>query len=315
MSFTLGAALNALPGPIRALVVGGTAGIGLGVAQQLCTHKSARVIIAGRNAEAARNACEATANKNMSFRRLDASLMRQVTQFCANLATDFESQDNAKLTILVLCQGIISARPDPTIEGIDVALALNYYSRMLIIRDLIASDTLAPDAIIISVLNARVGDPSGNSILWDDMDISRGIYGVFSIGKILKHNISMQDIMLQQLSAGSSRTFVHNYPGFVKTDILENAHLPGFIKWVIRLRGQNSSKYVSPEHAGEKIIVGAVECWQKQKETGRAWWYTDEKASEIIKSESPADVRSRVAQHTWELIGLALDKQASGASS
>lgn len=60
--------------------------------------------------------------------------------------------------------------------------------------------------------------------------------------------------------------------------------------------------------------MGTVEFWKKTKGRereggkgeGRSWWYMDEVGGEIIKVESPEDVKRRVREHTLELVEGAL---------
>jgi len=308
MSLPVIEALGALPSPLRALIVGRTAGIGLGVARQLSSSlPTAHITISGRNTAVASQICSEATHRNLHFKRLDASLMSAVKVFCEELSRD-PSPKQHQLNLLVMSQGILSASYSPTVEGIDMTLALNYYSRMYLIRQLIATNTLAPNAIIISVHNGKVGDPSGSTILWDDMDLSRtssSMTAIFNIGKILKHNFSMNDIMLSDLATGSKRTIIHSYPGFVRTDIMQNSNFPGFIKWIVSARGENPNA-VSPEVEGERMLVGSVRCWDKTAETGQVMFYMDEMGEEIKKVESSEDVRRRVREHTWERVEKAV---------
>ena len=323
-------ALGPLPASLRALVVGGTAGIGLGIAQYIAKSlPSSHVTIAGRNATVANEICKDAENGNMSFKRIDASLMTNVKTFCK----EFSAESNgSKVDILVLSQGILGLGGNLTSEGIETVVALNYYSRMLFVRELLTSNTLSKKAIVISILNGKAGDSSGKSILWDNMDISRtpkGIRGFLNIRSVITHNMSMEDIMIQDLSlypppistsdpsiqSGVGLTFIHSYPGFVTTDLLKNSpDFPGWLKWIIGTLSTNAAKHVTPEQAAPMIMGGAVRVWQEQAEKAkngahpvRGWFCMSEKGEVYDKPEASEDVRRRVREHTWTLVDQAMD--------
>ena len=333
--------LSPLPTPLRALVVGGTAGIGLGIAQYIAKSlPSSSVTIAGRNATVASEICKNAANGNMSFKKIDASLMANVRTFCQEFAA--ESQGAKKLDMLVLSQGILGLGGNLTSEGIETVVALNYYSRMLFIRELLCLNALSDKSIIISILNGKAGDSSGKSILWDNMDITRtpkGIRGLMSIRSVIAHNMSMEDILMQDLSlypppattaatgaagasasplptpSGVGMTFIHSYPGFVTTDLLNKSpDFPGWLKWIISALSTNAAKHVTPEQAAPYIVGGAVRVWREQNEKDRngdqpvrGWFCTSEKGDVYDKPEASEDVRRRVREHTWALVDQAMD--------
>lgn len=321
MSNTLSASLDSFGTPLRALVVGGTAGIGtkaifklsnfimniirtgLGVARQVATKIDAHVTIAGRNASKGSEICSEAEHKNIYFKRIDASLMKDVKRFCKEFATE----STGPLNLLVLSQGQISARWKSTLEGIDENLALNYYSRMLIIRELRDSNTLAPDAIVISVLNSKMGDPTGRTVLWNDMDCYTTLHSslpALNIVKVLKHHCSIEDIMLRSLSVGSKRTIIHSFPGHVRTGLLQNSTFPGWLKWTMNLLA-STGRSVSPEFCGEKMLIGAIAAWKQTADDGQNFSFMDDLGIEIKKSDTPEDVMQRVAEHTWRWVDQA----------
>jgi len=108
----------------RALVIGGTSGIGHGVAVRLARAEF-DVTIAGRNAEAANSVLEemkAAGSGKHAFRKIDASLMSGVKSF----AEEFRKEQD-RLDVLVLTQGMFTLQGrTETKEGTDVKLALHY---------------------------------------------------------------------------------------------------------------------------------------------------------------------------------------------
>src|SRR3954451_20328262 len=114
---------------IRALVVGGTNGIGYAMACRVAAEaSSSAVIISGRTKP------RDIPHANMEFRPLDATSMRQIKQY-----TDtFKSIQGQKLDLLIMTQGIMTtAGRIETPESIDRKMALHYYGRQLLIRELI----------------------------------------------------------------------------------------------------------------------------------------------------------------------------------
>lgn len=119
-----------------AVVVGGTAGLGAGVALRLA-RSDASVVIVGRSKQrgdemvARMSALSKTAKH--SFFPCDATLLSNVSQFSSAF-----SKLHPRLDILVLTQGIatIQGRTE-TVEGLDVKLSLHYYSRMAFIAKLL----------------------------------------------------------------------------------------------------------------------------------------------------------------------------------
>ncbi len=139
---SLSAQLSVLPSPLHALIVAGTAGIGLGVAQQLSSAlPNAHINIAGRNVKVASQICSDAPNHNIHNKRLDASPMTDIRRFCSEfreeLSTTTSSEPNNHLDMLVMTQGLLAFKWTLTSEGIDPTTSLNYYGRMFLIRELI----------------------------------------------------------------------------------------------------------------------------------------------------------------------------------
>lgn len=78
---------------------------------------------------------------------------------------------------------------------------------------------------------------------------------------------------------------------------------------MMSLKGENPNT-VDAEVEGERILIGAVKFGKKTKEMGEGWFYMDEMGDEIVKTESPRDVRRRVRERTWEMVDKALGSGA-----
>lgn len=273
----------------RALVVGGTSGIGYAIACRVAAEaKSATVIISGRTKPE-------NAPANLEFRKIDASSMVAIKAY-----TDaYKAAQEPKLDLLVLTQGVLTmAGRTETPEGIDRKMALHYYGRQLLIRELLP--VLSDDAKVLIVLDSLYGSPS--KLNWDDLDLKT----TFNIGRAASHCTTMNDAMVQQYAAqqhGEKRHFVHAYPGFVKTNLEKN--LPVYMRapaWVAaRLLG------VSAETCGENLLKGTYECAALSEKEGRFWSNINQKG-QLVENKTvwTDEQRQKVADHTWKLIDDAI---------
>ena len=278
---------------ISALVVGGTNGIGYAMACRVAAEaSSSAVIISGRTKP--KNISYA----NMEFRPLDATSMCQIKQY-----TDtFKSVPGQKLDLLIMTQGIMTtAGRTETPEGIDRKMALHYYGRQLLIRELLP--TLKEDAKVIIVFDGLFGSPT--KLNWEDLDLKTH----FSLGKAANHCMAMNDAMVQfhaaqqQRQGSNRRHFVHAWPGAVNSNLFKE--LPWYLWPVLRLVG--SLIAVSPDTCAENLLNGASECAAAGKEEGRFWSNVDNKghliANKAIWSEGQMKT---VADHTWEVVDGAI---------
>jgi hypothetical protein len=317
MPLKLTEALERLPSPLTSLVVGGTSGIGAGVAIALAQHPNpkSQVIIAGRRQDAGKQVCDAArkaASKNAAnsaiirFMKVDATLMTNIRAFCDQLKKEL-GEEHRQLDVLVLSQGVLRLTRQDTSEGIETAFALNYYGRMCFIRELTARGLLSPQCLVINVLNGKAGDPSGETIDFTDLGMRRT--GILAIPSVIKQNFAMSDIMIQDMGVeqhqdGERRTYVHDYPGFVKTDLVKSP----LLKFVFGITSlfRNDDRYTSIETAGETIVAGGVALLLRTRAGEKAYWYMDDRGEEIAKCSTGSDVRTKVREHTWALIDQAL---------
>lgn len=275
----------------RTLVVGGTGGIGYAIASRLAAESSSStVIISGRNKP------QDIPHANMEFRPLDASSMRATKDY----TTAYKATKPPALDYLVLSQGIgTMAGRTETAEGIDNKMALHYYGKQLLIRELLP--VLKDDAKILIVLDGKRGNPS--SLIWDDLDLKSN----FSLANAAAHCISMTDAMVQAFAtqqAGSKRHFVHAYPGFVRTEISKN--LPWYLRTPAKAVGPLLG--VQPDTCAERLISGTRE---RAADGDKLWSFIDEKGHLISNKASWTEQQIKdVEDHTWKIIDDALNTKA-----
>ncbi|ETV70759.1 hypothetical protein H257_13846 [Aphanomyces astaci] len=192
-----------------ALVVGGTAGIGEGIALRLAQAK-ANVVIAGRNADRGKSIVRnmQTINPSGTYRFLpvDAQLIGNIRGLSAEVP---------HLDKLVLTQGIATIQGfTPTSEGIDQKLALHYYGRMAFIEEFLPTlrqSTHSPR--VLSVLSAGVHSPYANYTNDPSLESS------YSLKNAADAAGFYNDLMLDAYSAANDQiAFGHAAPGFVATN-------------------------------------------------------------------------------------------------
>jgi len=280
---------------MRAVVIGGTNGIGYAMACRIAASSPApsSVIISGRTTPAS------LPHANMEFRRLDASSMRDIKKY-----TDDLKSSGSKLDLLVMSQGILTMQGrTETPEGIDQKMSLHYYGRQLLIRELLP--ILSDAARVIIVLDGWLGDPS--KLIWDDLDLKTN----YSLKKVADHCISMNDGMIQHwakaqpnVPASAKRHFIHAYPGAVDTNIFKGV-VPSFLQGPVGVLAKVT--LTSPETCAERLLVGAEERVKEGTEAGRFWSNIDAKGKSVKnKAIWTEEQIAKVSEHTWKVLDSAL---------
>lgn len=280
---------------VRALFVGGTNGIGYAMACRVAAELApSTVVISGRTKPAE------LPHANMDFRRVDASSMREIKKFTDNFKS---TQKQDKLDLLVMSQGIMtmSGRTE-TSEGIDQKMAIHYYGKQLLVKELLP--VLKDDARVIIVYDSLYGGPS--KLDWDDLDLKKN----FGLKKSADHCTSMTDAMIQtyalqqkQNGGSSKRQFVHAWPGGVATNLLRD------LPWYVRLPGKvvGSLIAVSPDTCAQNLLRGIPETVKVDEADGRFYSYCNNKGKPISKKEPWTEEQlKKVEDHTWTLIDQAL---------
>jgi NAD(P)-dependent dehydrogenase (short-subunit alcohol dehydrogenase family) len=132
------------------VVTGGTDGIGRATALHLA-RAGGRVLFTGRSkARAAEALAELKAASPLDHRFVEADFARMAD--VARAAEKISAED--ALRAIVHCAGIISDRPEPTADGLEANFAVNYLSRYLLTRKLLASLERHPDPRVVIVAAA-----------------------------------------------------------------------------------------------------------------------------------------------------------------
>ncbi len=192
----------------RAVVVGGTSGIGQGIAIRLA-KANMKVTIVGR--DAARGAqilqqMKDAGGSEHEFISCDCFSLVNVRKCSREILSKSDS-----LHMLVLTQGMATIQGyTATPEGLDQKLTLHYFSRMAFIDSLLPALRKSDDARVLSVLSAGVhGAYEGYE---SDFTLERS----YSIKNAADSAGFYNDLALDSLSRENpSVSFQHAAPGFV----------------------------------------------------------------------------------------------------
>jgi NAD(P)-dependent dehydrogenase (short-subunit alcohol dehydrogenase family) len=202
--------------PRRALVVGGTSGIGQGIALALAKQGNVEVTIAGRSAERGGAIVEhlsqispAHRHKFMAVDAMDLSSVKELAE-----------KSTGDCDLLVMTQGMATIQGyTPTDNGIDQKLQLHYFSRIYFAK--LMAPRMKEGSRILTVLSA-------------------GVHGKYKNYETDFERFSVENPQL---------VVAHAAPGFVNTNW--GAEMP----WIIRtaLRPMQSMFATSLEDCGETL--------------------------------------------------------------
>ncbi|KAF9061636.1 hypothetical protein BDP27DRAFT_1142382, partial [Rhodocollybia butyracea] len=246
-----------------AVFVGGTSGIGRGIAEAFARHTkgNAHIILVGRNRAAAESIISGFPRPSISngavapkheFLSCDATLMRNVDQASKQLLA---LTPGGKINFLVMCPGFSSLAWDETEEGIDKKMALHYYTRWKFIQDfmpaLVKAKEDGEDAKIFSTLTTK---RTGPKIDLSDLGMKKTKPANTSIITTIYNDLMMDELTLRH----PSLTFVHAYPGWVSTNIGSASPTP-----IIRVASKSVLGLLKPwmtskEDVGEYLLHGLV---------------------------------------------------------
>uniref|UniRef100_A0AC34FK52 NAD(P)-binding protein n=1 Tax=Panagrolaimus sp. ES5 TaxID=591445 RepID=A0AC34FK52_9BILA len=276
--------LSAITPPPNVVVVGGTAGIGRGIALSICKYSpSANITLIGRNESAADSVISTLGNSRAKFLKADASLMSEIR----NVTKKINAVD-----ILVLTQGILTMNGrTPTSEDIDTKLALHFYGRMLFVQELLPLLRQSPSGgKVLFVLDSVNGGPT--KVNWDDMALEK----TYSLTGAAMHATTFTDFMIQHFASkpeNENVTFTHAYPGFVKTTLAEN--LPFYLRIPAKV-GMSLGLGISPEECAEYMVHGLLG-------TKKGFRYVDNKGETVSKTKViDSDMANKVWEHTSQII-------------
>jgi NAD(P)-dependent dehydrogenase (short-subunit alcohol dehydrogenase family) len=192
---------------MKAVITGGTSGLGYGVACQLA-RLGWEVTIIGRDRQ---RGTQIAGDLGVRFMQANLSLMSEVDR----LANEIEGS----LDALVMCAGIVSMRREPqyTAEGYELTFATNYLSKFALSQRLLPK--MMPEGCVVML--GGDGRHAGVTMDWDTTQT--GMAAARMAGLAV-------DLYAAELAKRELHLRVHTcYPGIVKTNLLRDA------SWPIRL--------------------------------------------------------------------------------
>ena len=208
----------------KALVVGGTSGIGRGIAEHLAAN-GVSVCIAGRNAEVGSEIVKELHQLSLAKSPTAKHSFQSVDGFDLSSVRDL-AKSQEELDMLVLTQGMATIQGfTPTKDGLDQKLSLHFYSRVVLMQ--LLAPTLAKSEVggrVLSVLSAGIhGNYAGYE---SDPTLEK----TYSIKNAADAAGLYNDIAVAQLAQmHPTVNFTHAAPGFVATNW--GTEMP----WVIRM--------------------------------------------------------------------------------
>jgi NAD(P)-dependent dehydrogenase (short-subunit alcohol dehydrogenase family) len=228
---------------MKALVVGGTSGIGYGIALALAKRGDVAITIAGRSAERGGKIVEEltrlSPDQQHAFEAVDGFNLASFKELAGKQAP--EDTD-----ILVMTHGMATTQGyTPTADGLDQKLQLHYFSRFYLAK--LYAPKMKPDSRIVAVLSAGV----------------HGKYSKFEQDFELKKHYSIKnaaDAAGFYLDAGLEAVSVqrpdliisHAAPGFVNTNW--GTELPMWMRMMVRPMQKLFAK--SAERCGDLLTEG-----------------------------------------------------------
>lgn len=235
-----------------ALVVGGTDGIGRGIALTMA-QAGASVSVVGHSGEKAGwmlgNLSEVAPDPaSQGFYAYTQDLL--TVRGCLNFTSQLAATDH-RFDFLVLTLGIWPDREEPrTSDGIDKVIALDVLARYLVTREVLPRLNLG--ARVLSVLGSTARVPPAPSMA-TVQDIASGKKAQYSLLEMLGASSAMGDTWVQVMPKYYNRTDVHymsTFPGVVGTDLVE--HSKTFPEWLRPiLEAAERVLAMSPQLSGE----------------------------------------------------------------
>eukprot|EP00927_Polykrikos_kofoidii_P022147 TRINITY_DN20734_c0_g1_i1.p1 TRINITY_DN20734_c0_g1~~TRINITY_DN20734_c0_g1_i1.p1 ORF type:complete len:366 (-),score=54.71 TRINITY_DN20734_c0_g1_i1:131-1228(-) len=233
-----------------ALVVGGTAGIGLGTGLALAKSGVNVTVVGHSSAKAAAAISDLIAAARypgkQDFRAYAADLL--TVKGCLNFTQHLRGS-GARFDLVVLSVGVWPDREDPrTSDGVDKVIALDVLARFLVSREMLPN--LNSGARVLSVLGSTMRVPPAPSV---DVikELALGKRTQYGLSEMLGTAGVMGDTWMQTMSAAQEAnvTFIGTMPGIVATDLVKTSKT---FPWWIRpvLSGAMRLVAMSPEQCG-----------------------------------------------------------------
>ncbi|TPX65198.1 hypothetical protein SpCBS45565_g05304 [Spizellomyces sp. 'palustris'] len=274
----------------RFLVVGGTSGIGQATALKLASMH-ASISLAGRNATAGSTLVAQLTDLNPKghheFLPIDMTLMKDIRRFAAAYRNTY-----TELNGLVISAGFMTMQGrTETVEGIDQKMAVHYYGRALLIKELLplleTASEKGEDSRVLSIFAAGLGGP----IHYEDLDLKT----TYNLKTAAEATSGYNDLLVNELSLRHpSIGFMHIAPGVIETPLMKN--LPLYLRVPAKILAKLVAN--SPEECAEIMTYALT---SDQYKTG--WWLLSDKGVPLKPQKYHTDeAREAVWKHTNSVV-------------
>lgn len=231
-----------------ALIIGGTSGIGEGTALALAENMpKSHIIITGRNKTKGEQIVsklnELSGSNNHEFIECDIMLKKNILEY-----TDRIKREHTKINFLVMTASPNGSffKREETSEGIEKNMMASYYSRFLIIQELMPllekAVELGEEARVISVLAAG----REKDVPLSDIECKNS----YGISTLMVVSSTYNSLMCQSFADLHPKiSFSHIYPGYVDTPLGDFIPLGG--KYLLKYTSSLFGTYKSLEDFGQ----------------------------------------------------------------
>ncbi|KUJ06448.1 uncharacterized protein LY89DRAFT_692431 [Mollisia scopiformis] len=209
------------PKRLVALFVGGTSGIGEVTLKRFAQYTNQpRAYFVGRSQDAAERIVAECKTLNPGgefiFVKADVSLIRVVDEVCEEIKAK-----EKVLNLLFMSQGVMSMDRSKTSEHVHLLAALNYYSRIRFITNLLPLLQNAPT--LRRVVNVGGGGLEG------PLDVTDFPALRVPVPELRGHLITLVTFGIEAVAkTAPTVSFIHNYPGTVYTGLYRDMDAPPF---------------------------------------------------------------------------------------
>ncbi|KAK0851328.1 hypothetical protein LTR02_003270 [Friedmanniomyces endolithicus] len=264
--------------PLVAVFVGATSGIGEYTLLALArahgkTGKGLRVYLVGRSAASAKSIiaeCQRLCpSGDFRFVQVDTLNLLQGTDECCKHITKMETAEpfgggEARIDILCMTQGFVRfGAAEITPEGLEVSMALLYYSRMRFTTKLLPLLLATPPshpAHILSVFGA--GLEKGATLQLDDLSLTKDPKAHYGFLNLRVHVVHMTTMFFEHLAKQHPRklSLVHVYPGLVLTPAMNHPSYPWWFKAAafVLMPIAKRTVAIKPEEIGKRVLFLAT---------------------------------------------------------
>jgi NAD(P)-dependent dehydrogenase (short-subunit alcohol dehydrogenase family) len=228
------ALINDANAPRVAVFVGGTSGIGkLTIEALIATGASMRIYLVGRKSSEERMHAfiqelqVVNPRAEVIWTEGEISLLMETRRVCEAIKSRESCVD---LLFLTAGYAPFGTRKE-TVEGIEIAQSLEYYSRILFVLHLLPLLSKSEAPRVVSVLS---GGLEWSAIDLNDLDLKKP--GNFSFIKAQLQYGAMNTMGLEKLSNDNPNvTFIHSWPGWVNTGNVRRGNPGPVMAWFIWL--------------------------------------------------------------------------------